>query len=297
LTAVTRRHRRGALAYRATRALVRLLPHAAARWAGRRLGDLGYALDRRHRRRALAQLAAAFPDLDPAGRRRIARRAFRHLGSAAADGLSAGRFDLVELCRRLTLEGWDHLQAAEAAGRGVLVLTGHLGLWEVVAWAVGAYAGPVHALGRPLANPRLAAEHARTAERFGLRLQPERSATGEMAAALAAGEKVAAVIDRPPPPGADRVAVPFLGRPIEVSSLPARLALQLGAPAVPVFALPAPRGRYRLIVRPGIQPPNPGTAADPDPERVAALTARYLAALEAEVRRRPDLWPWGALGG
>ena len=306
MTGVGRRHRLGALAYRAARALVRLLPHAVARWAGSRLGDFGHAFDRRHRRRALVQLAAAFPDLDRAGCRRIARRAFRHLGARAADGLSATRFDLVELCRRLTLEGWEHLQTAEAAGRGLLVLTTHLGSWEIATWAMGTYAGPVHGAGRPLANPLLAAESARSAERFGVRTRLEPSATWEMIAVLEAGEKVATVIDRQPPPGADRIAVPFFGRPLEVSLVPARLALAHGTPAVPVFALPAPGGRYRLVVRAAIHPRNPAagpadpapaaelTAGEPAAASVAALTGRYLAALEAEVRRRPDLWPWGA---
>ena len=93
--------------------------------------------------------------------------------------------------------------------------------------------------------------------------------------------------------------------------MPARLALVHGTPAVPVFALPAPGGRYRLVVRPAIDPPDFATAAggaraadpaaatepprgEPEAAVVAALTGRYLAALEAEVRRRPDLWPWGA---
>ena len=290
------RHRLGALAYRAARGLVRLLPHAAARWTGGRLGELGYALDRRHRRRALAQLAGAFPDLDRSGCRRIARRSFRQLGAAAVDGLSATRFDLVELCQRLTLEGWEHLQAA-AAGRGLLVLTAHLGCWEIATWAVGTYAGPVHGAGRPLANPLLAVESARSARRFGVRAEPEPSTTRELIAVLEAGEKVATVIDRQPPPGADRIAVPFFGRPLEVSPLPARLALAHDTPALPVFALPVPGGRYRVVVRPAIHPRSHAarpSGGEPEAAAVADLTGRYLAALEAEVRRRPDLWPWGA---
>ncbi len=295
-----RRPRLGSASSRALRALVRLLPLGAARWAGRRLGGFGYALDRRHRRRALDRLTDAFPDLDAAGRRRLARRSCRHLAASAADALAVGGLDLVEVCRRLTLEGWEHLQAAEASGRGVIVLTSHLGSWEIATWAVAAYAGPLYALGRRFDDPLLAAEAAETAELFGVRVLPERGAAQGMFAALAAGEKVAVVLDRPPPPGAERIELPFHGRPLAVSPVPARLALEHACPAVPLFALPAAGGRFRLVVRPPISPPVvaafPSAATPPDPGPVADLTARYLAALGAEVGRRPELWPWGALG-
>ncbi len=300
MSAAGLRHRLGVATDRALRVLVRLLPLGTARWAGRRLGGFGYVLDRRHRRRALDRLAEAFPDLDAGGRRRLARRSCGHLGATAADTLAGGGLDLVELCRRLTLEGWEHLQAAEAGGRGVIVLTSHLGSWEIATWAVAVYAGPVHALGRRFANPLRAAEAAHTAEAFSLRPLPERGAAQGMVAALAAGEKVAVVLDRPPPPGAERIELPFCGRPLAVSPVPARLALEHACPAVPVFALPAAGGRFRLVVRPPIPPPDlavtPSVGTPPGPGPVADLTARYLVAVAAEVGRRPELWPWGALG-
>ena len=301
----------GLPAHRAARAVVRLLPHAAARWAGGRLGDLGYALDRHRRRRALVEIAAAFPDLGRADCRRLARRSFRRCGVAAAEAWPAARFDLVELCRRLTLEGWDHLQTAASAGRGVLVLTADLGSWEIATRAVGTYAGPLHDAGLPLASLRLAAESPGASGRSGVSGRGETSATRELAAALEAGETAMAVIARPPPPGADRIVVPFFSRPLEVSPVPARLALVHGTPAVLVFALPVPGGRYRVVVRPAIHPPDFNTAArgsgaadpaaatepprgEPEAAEVAALTGRYLAALEAAVLRRPEFWPWGA---
>lgn len=247
---------------------------ALARALGRRWGDLRHAVARGEHRRTAAALAAALPDLDPPARRRLLREAFRHRGAVAWEERATRRFDLVTLCRHLSLEGWEHLQEAETAGRGVLLLTSALGYPGIAARAVGAYAGPV----LPAAGDRAALERV-----------------------LAAGGKAMVVLDRPPERGEETVTVPFLGGQRTAAATAARLALATAALAVPIFALPAPGGRYRLVIRPAILPPErpaePATEAiGACVEDVSSLTARYLAALAAEVRRRPELWPWSAPG-
>ena len=84
----------------------------------------------------------------------------------------------------------------------------------------------------------------------------------------------------------DSVEVPFFGRPAHTSNLVARLALKHETPVVPIYAYPAPDGRYRIVARPAIA----AEGAGPNP--VLELTSRYLAAVEAEIRRKPELWLW-----
>ena len=79
---------------------VRALPHRAARPVGAAIGAFAHRLDARHRKVALDNLAAAFPELDEASRRQIVSRCFRHFGGMAFDRLSMTRFGAEEICRR-----------------------------------------------------------------------------------------------------------------------------------------------------------------------------------------------------
>ncbi len=277
-------------AYRVVRAPLVALPHAAARAVGRRLGDLGWWLDGRHRRVALGNLALALPEIPAAERRRLARACFRHFGSAVCESISASRFGLVELCRRLTLEGWDHFETARAAAgeRGFFLLTAHFGLWEVAAHAMGAYAGPLSVVGRPLDNPRLDRELAALRGRFGNRLLPKSGAVRGMVRAIQRGELVGILIDQRVQ-RAQAIDVPFFGHPAWTTPVLARLSRRLAVPVVPVFGYPAPGGRYRVVIRP---PVFPGDGAADEEAAVAALTRRYLAVMEDEIRGRPELWLW-----
>ena len=84
------------------------------------------------------------------------------------------------------------------------------------------------------------------------------------------------------------IAVPFFGRPALTSPVLARLSLRTGAPVVPISAYPEPGGRYRVVVRPPILPPE-GQDGD---EAVAALTRRYLEVAEEDIRAHPEMWLW-----
>jgi len=87
--------------------------------------------------------------------------------------------------------------------------------------------------------------------------------------------------------GSDVVTVDFFNRPAATTSALAALALRTGAPLVPAFALPLPRGRYRMVYEHPIELPAAG-AADP----VREVTQRCTDVLEMYVRRHPQLWLW-----
>lgn len=281
------RHRLEHGLYRGAKGLIRTLPHPAARSLGRVLGDLFWTAAGSRRRIAVDNLRHAFPEGDETACRRLARASFRHLGLAACDAISASRFDLVELCRRLTYEGWEHLEAARARPGGFFGLTAHLGCWEIAAHVTGAYFGPLHAVGRPLDNPYLDRELAGLRARFGNLLIPKRGAARRILRALEQGEMVGLLIDQRVKPH-EGIRVPFFGRPAVTTPLLAQLSLRTGAPVVPIFCFPEPGGRYRYAVRPALEPP-PGAGGE---EAIAALTRRYLEVMEEEIRHRPEQWMW-----
>ncbi|HUF78163.1 MAG TPA: lysophospholipid acyltransferase family protein [Thermoanaerobaculia bacterium] len=289
------RHSAEYLAFLAVKGFVRLLPHPAARGLGRGLGRLAHALLRRHRRIAAGNLALALPDLGEADRRRTVAACFEHFGLALADAVSAARFDAVELCRRLDLEGWEHLQEAEreierrGTGSGLFILSAHLGLWEIAAYPPGIYGGPLHVVGRPADNPWLHRELARARGRFGNELIPKRGAVRPMVRVLSRGGRVGILIDQRARPG-EGIWVPFFGRPAYTTPVLARLALRTGAPVVAIFGYPLPAGRYRVVLREAIWPD--AAAGHEGEEGVAELTRRYLEVCEREIRGRPEMWLW-----
>lgn len=136
------------------------------------------------------------------------------------------RWSLVELCRRTTLEGWDELQAAAAAGCGVALIAPAGGSWPVAARAIAAWAGPLH-----LALPAGARDRrlARLACAGGAAAPRLAAGPDAVSTALAAGETVLFVIEA-------GTALDALAIPDEV-------------PLVAIAVERLRRGRYRLVVR------------------------------------------------
>ncbi len=275
-------HRAEYGAFLALRGLLRASSHAGARHAGAALGEACYLALVERRRLTHANLALAFPETDPGQRRRWARQSFRSLGAQLGDALSAPRLDAVELCRRWRLEGWEHLEARSPDGASFL-MSAHLGFWEIPGQAVALYKGGFLALSRPLDNPHLERQLRASRQRFGVRMVPKQGAARAMVAELRSGGRVFLLIDQRPG-REEAVEVPFFGRPARTTPVLARLARRFEVPVVPLFGFPRPGGRYLVAAREPIAPE--------EGEDEIALTARYLAAVEAEVRRQPGLWMW-----
>lgn len=282
-------HRLEHAGYLAVKGLLRVLPHGAARCLGGGLGELGYWLVARRRRVALKNLARVFPELDAAGRRRLARASFRHFGMALCDSLSIARFGPVELCRRLTLEGWEHLEHARRRGNGVCVMSGHLGCWEVAADTLGLYGGGFQIVARALDNPWLDRDVRQLRERFGNHLIAKRGTLRRLFQIVHGGGRLGILIDQRVR-AKEGIVVPFFDCPAVASPVLARLSLRTGAPVVPIFGYALPGGRYRVVLHPPILPGD--ARPEPGEDESAALTRRYLELVEREIRRAPEQWMW-----
>ena len=273
--------------YLALKGFLRTLPHAGARSFGRGLGSLAHRLDRRHREVALRNMALALPEIGEAERRRLVRECFRHFGAALCDAVSSTRFAAADLCHRFSLRGWEHLDEAESRGRGTFILSAHLGFWELVPPVIGMTRGRMDIVVRPADNPFLDRELRHLRERFGNAAVPKRGAARKMLESLRARGRVGILIDQRVQER-EGIAVPFFGRPALTSPVLARLSLRTGAAVVPITAYPEPGGKYRIVVRPAILPPEGEEGED----AVAALTRRYLETAEEDIREHPEMWLW-----
>jgi KDO2-lipid IV(A) lauroyltransferase len=281
-------HWLGYAAGRAVFALLALLPLRAARAAGAGLGRLFFLVSARHRGIARRNLEAGLgASLPAAERERVARACFAHLGRIVAD---ATHFP--EHLRRPTeaiavYDGVEHLQAAAAQGRGVLVFSGHFGHWELIAFLQHRLGLPMTMVVSPLENPLYDRFIARLRGLGGNRILAKRHAARPILKALARREAIAILIDQNVR-GSGGLFIDFFGRAASSTPALATLALRSGAPIVPVFSWFLPDGRLHISYRPALVPRRLGSID----EDVRDLMLRSTALLEEEIRLRPDHWLW-----
>ena len=273
-------------AVRLVSAIVSVLPMRIVRRIGAGLGRIAYCLDRSRRRTALENLAAAFPSKRERERRGLARAMFAHFGSLLLELLKFANYTHEQMRNAVDVEGEERARQAYAQHRGVLFFTGHFGYWEIHAVAEPLVNRPISVLARALDNVRLNEMLERIRTSTGNSVIYRQGAVRRILRELAANHGVALLIDQhlhTP----DAVYVDFFRRPAATTSALAALALRTGAPVIPVFALPLPRGRYRLVYEHPVDPPRADT-----PDAVRDFTQRCTDVLEMYVRRHPTLWLW-----
>jgi KDO2-lipid IV(A) lauroyltransferase len=282
----TFQHRLEYLAVASVIGFVRLLPMRAVLAAGTLLGRAFYAFDAGHRRLAMSNLHAAFPIRSRAECRAVARDMFAHFGRLLTVLLKFSTMGPDQMLRHVDFEGQERVAAAHAQGRGVLLFTGHFGFWEINALVHALVIRPMAVLARPLDNPLLhnLLESVRTST--GNSVIYRRGAIRRVLRALGDNQAVAVLIDQHMQ-SADAIYVDFFNRPAATTSALAALALRTGAPVVPVFALPQPRGRFRMVYEHPVEPPR-----GEDPDAIREFTQRCTDVLEMYVRRYPELWLW-----
>jgi KDO2-lipid IV(A) lauroyltransferase len=268
------------------RAALRPLSVGGALAAGQALGRAFHTFDRPHRRLALRNLEAAFPSRSAAERAAIARDMFDHFGRLLAALLKFSTMRPAQMLAAVEFEGDERVRAAHALGKGVLLFTGHFGYWEINALVHALALHPMSVLARPLDNPLLHDLLERTRGLTGNSVIYRRGAVRRVLRALAANQAVAVLIDQHIQT-ADAVYVDFFNRPASTTSALAALAFRTGAPVIPVFALPLPGGRFRMVYEHAVDPPDPT-----HPDALRDFTQRCTDVLEMYVRRYPGLWLW-----
>ena len=268
------------------RVLVWLLPRPLVLAWGAALGWTFYALDARRRRLALANLTVAFPVRSPRERRAIARATYTNVGRHLLDLIKLGSMPRDQLMSLVEFEGADTVEQAYARGRGVIFYSGHFGLWELLPMAHAYRFESMAVVFRTLDNPRLDALLERVRTRCGTRVIYRRGAIRRVLRELAAKRGVGMLIDQHIH-DSSAVHVDFFNRPAATTSAIALLALRTGAPVVPLFLLPLPGSRYRMVYEPAVEPPR-----TEGPEAVREFTKRCTDVLEMYVRRYPQLWLW-----
>ncbi len=281
------RHRAEFAALRAALAPLGALPWGWSARVGATLGRAGYHPFGIRRAVVEEQIAAAFPQFPPERVRAVAEASYASLGRTTVEAAllpRLGREGVLRLFSRV--DGWDVFEAARAEGRGVIVVTGHLGNWEVGGSYVAARGIPIDGVARQQENPLFDRFLTGTRERLGMRVVWDGEAVRRTPRALREGRAVAFLVDQ----GAAGLAstwVPFFGRPAKTPRGPAVFALRLGAPVVFGASIRQPDGRFVLGFERVPVTPTGDRERDTD-----AIVAAYTATLERWVRRYPEQYFW-----
>lgn len=264
----------------------RTLPRNAALLLGKYLGDASRYLLPKRRRIARENLGKAFPEMPDREIECHVRETFRHIGIGGMDML---RLDLLredDLQTLFRFSGLDHLKEAYRLGKGVFLLTGHVGFWEVGTFFLPKLGFPVDFIAKRMKNPFIDRRFIRAREAAGGRCIDSRHAARKIVRSLAANRGVAVLLDQHTS-RRKAVAVDFFGRPAYTTPVIAQLAMKYGVPVVPVFTYRTPDHRYEVIVEPMLLLPD-----SPNKEKITDHTSALTSCIEAAVRRNIDQWFW-----
>ena len=265
-----------------------ILPRGMARAVGAAIGAIAYRGLGRLRGVGLRNLRLAFPGKTGAEREAILRKVYRNLGYLLAEFCEMPGYTAERASRFIRYEGLENYLRARDKGKGVLVLTGHLGAWELSSFYHSLMGMPMGMVIRRLDNPLVDAFVNRVRCMHGNRVIHKDDFARGLIASMRAGETVGILMDTnmTPPQG---VFVPFFGVAACTASGMARIAVKTGAAVVPGFLLwQEDEGKYVLRFGEELAVVDTGDAeAD-----AVANTARFTAVMEDYIGQYPEQWLW-----
>lgn len=265
---------------------VQRLSRPRAMRLGERLGRWAHAIARRYRRKALRNLYLVHGEtMTPREREDLVRRVFLHFGKLLVDFLRMPALDAAEQKALVSrCEGFEHVEAGLAAGRGVIILTAHFGNWEFLGRWLALQNVPLTVVARAPEDPTFSGYIRQMRESAGYKQLDKGASARELLARLRHGEAVGILPDQ----NSGDVFVPFFGVPVGTVAGPASLGLRTGAAVVPSYCLLEPDDTYRMVFLPPLDTHSTGDA-NADVARVMTEANRVL---EEMIRRHPDQWLW-----
>jgi len=266
--------------------VLRMFPYSMAPVVGRRLGTILRMLDGRHRAVAARNLERSRGVCPPDGIPAFIDRLYAHIGLSFVEMLMLpGLIDRGQLEQFTRFERFQMAEELRRKGRGLIVVIGHLGNWEIIGLAICKAGYPLNSLARPIENPWIDAYLTRFRTRTGQKLIPKHHALGQMIRVIQRNEILIVQVDQNA--GSSGVMTDFFGRPASTHRSPAILALKYGTPII-VANIYREGGRHHCVLSDPLLPETYRDQADP----VAALTQAYTSKFEDCVRAHPEQWFW-----
>ena len=263
---------------------MRAMPLSMARRVGMGLAWIAFRTVGRYRRVARKNLALIYPEKPEGEREQMARAVFRHFGCMAGEFLKLPRISPAEIERMVVVEGEEHLEAALARGRGVLLITGHFGNWEFMARWLSSHGYPINVVARDARDPAATKLLTDTREGNGAQVLYRGNSARAVLGCLKKNEIVALLPDQ----NAADVFVPFMGKRTGTVDGPAIIHLKMGAPLLFTWCVRLPDNRFQIT----FEPPELVVSTGDKGADVARTMTLVNARLETQIRRNPTQWLW-----
>ncbi len=268
-----------------TRGLGRLSRPAALR-LGRGLGWIYGSVIRHRRSDALAALCRSLPDCSETERQRILKAMYCNFAINYVEilRLAGGADD--DLGQLVTIEGEEIVQDMLRRGKGALVLTAHLGNFDLLAMFTAQRGYPLTIISKEIKNPALNDLWMRLRERYGVKIVLSHNSMRACFKALKGNGLLGFILDQNRP-NDQGVFVTFFGRPACTTPGLAFISAVTQAPVLPAFIHRTDDGRHHVRILPAIEPP-----ADRGEDSLRRATQQYTTIIEQEVHHHPDQWIW-----
>lgn len=263
------------------------LPRPVQAFLGQVIGWLWFDVLRIRRKVVMDNLARAFPEWSKKRRCEVARQSLHHMG-----------YDLIEYCylpfltkenyqEHVVFEGWEHMEAARAKGKGVCCLTLHLGHGDLAVSAMSLAGLPSYLISKEFKMQWLNDMWFKMRMRAGTQFIPPRNSSYAILKALKKKALVIFVQDQfmGPPIG---VRTTFFGHETGTAMGLAIMADRSKAPVLPIYTYRREDGKHVICFEPEIE----FTSSEDRDETVARMTQIFNDHLEGWVRKHPEQWMW-----
>jgi len=255
---------------------------------GKILGALIYYLDMPHRRIVTRNLKFAYPEWADDEICRVSRRIFQNLGITILEILQMAFFSKEDFLRNIRIRGKDNLLNAIEGGKGVIIISAHLGNWEAASLFAPCYFGyPVTSVARKIESGIINRWLFKLRTRFGNSIIDKEGALPEMTQTLRDRKMLALMIDQGTTKS-EGVELLFYGKKVTVTPAAAMLALRCKSPVLPVFCIREEDRKLTIIIEPPVQLVRTKDLRDDLRTNSQTMTDE----IENAVRRYPDQWLW-----
>ncbi len=262
------------------------------RWGVRLGGLIGavlYYLLRRERAKSLESLRIAFgAERSDRELYSILKKSFQNLGKGLIEILNLENLRPSEIESLVSIEGEEYLQQAEKEGNGSILITGHIGNWELMAAVLTLRGYPIHVIAAPLYDPRIDEWIVRLRSRFRVETisRGSPSSSKKILGVLRKKEILGLLIDQDTK--VNGVFIDFFNKKAYTPTGAAEIALRSEATTMMCFIVRLPNDRHRITIEKPMALIRTGDKA----EDVKMNTACFTARIEEHIKQYPDQWVW-----
>jgi KDO2-lipid IV(A) lauroyltransferase len=268
--------------------VIRLLPRTVAMKLLGSLGAVVFWVMKEERIKAISNLNIAYgQEKSPAEIHAMAKEVFVNLGKSGAEfAIKMSQNNPEKFFENLEVRGDEHLQEAIKKGRGILGLISHMGCWEGTALGLPMLGIPAYAIGKRLGNEQLNTLLFESRGKKGVSTLARGSSYKTILRVLAENNLVGILIDQDT--DVRGVFVDFYGKPAHTPIGAAMLAMDSGAPVLPMFYLKKDDDTYEFIIDKEIPLISTGNRRRDMEEN----TRLFHTVIEKYIKKYPTQWVW-----